>query len=135
MSAKNYLDPIPKQDRSLVNNNPSLARRWIVLFTLLALYLPYAWVFLIDYRWDSYHWYWAKLYPVLPGITPAVFLGLRILPQWSLPVISGGFTLTFLIVALLAGFRLGRSKLFVLYAAILVLSCALSFFAYGIFAA
>jgi hypothetical protein len=41
--------------------------------TALCLYLPFSWVVLMSYPWNSYHLHWLKLLPVLPGFLPAAF--------------------------------------------------------------
>jgi len=41
--------------------------------TALCLYLPFSWVALMDYPWNSYHLHWVRILPVLPGLVPASF--------------------------------------------------------------
>ena len=66
----------------------SLVRRWSLsyLVTIACLYFPYSWLALLvfddlrnstgwlDFRWDSYHWTWVTMWPVLPGFTAGMFV-------------------------------------------------------------
>src|ERR1700761_7892938 len=49
--------------------------RWAASYavTLACVYLPYAWLVLIDYPWNSYRWTWVKLWPILPGLLAGMF--------------------------------------------------------------
>ena len=39
---------------------------------LACVYLPYAWLLLMDYGWSDYRWQWVKLWPVLPGFAAMI---------------------------------------------------------------
>ena len=39
----------------------------------LCLYLPFAWLVLIDYPWTSYRVSWLLLWPILPGFLPGAY--------------------------------------------------------------
>ena len=49
--------------------------RWWHAMTQIALclYLPFSWVVLMNYPWNSYHVHWLKLLPVLPGFLPSAY--------------------------------------------------------------
>ena len=49
------------------NDHPPIHIRWSLAWTVACLYLPFAWVVLMDYPWNSYHWHWVSMWPVLPG--------------------------------------------------------------------
>ncbi len=50
-------------------------RRWALPYfvTLACVYLPFSWLVLTGYPWDSYQWGWIKLWPVLPGLPAGFF--------------------------------------------------------------
>lgn len=54
----------------------SPARRWSVsyLVTIACLYLPYAWLVLIDDPWNPYQLWWIRMWPVLPGFTAGMII-------------------------------------------------------------
>ncbi|MEM8738001.1 MAG: hypothetical protein AAGG38_05930 [Planctomycetota bacterium] len=47
----------------------SLAAVWVGA----AMWLPFAWVVLMDYSWDSYRMTWVRMWTVLPGIYVGFF--------------------------------------------------------------
>jgi hypothetical protein len=56
-------------------------RHWrlSLLLTVLVLYLPFSWLLLIDYPWNSYRFLWLKLWCILPGF--GIFLRLHPMNQ------------------------------------------------------
>jgi hypothetical protein len=51
------------------NQIPS-PRRWLAAFltAIAVLYAPFGWLLVIDYPWDHYHFYWLKMWCILPGL-------------------------------------------------------------------
>ena len=51
------------------------SRRWIIRMLVFlnyaaALYLPHGWLLFESRPWNDYHWFWLKLWPILPGLLP-----------------------------------------------------------------
>ncbi len=49
-------------------------RAMTVVHVALCLYLPFGWLVVSDYPWNSYHLFWLWLLPVLPGFVPGAML-------------------------------------------------------------
>jgi hypothetical protein len=70
-------------------------RRLVALAIIgFIMYVPHAWLVLIDHPWDQQRWLWLGLWPVLPGLPASLLdrfvLGLR-LPDWLDFVTMGAF--------------------------------------------
>ena len=105
---------------------------WVSWPLLLAcVYLPYCWLLLIDYPWNSNRLLWLTLWPALPGLLVGALAHARDAVQLALMM---GFTAA-VVGALLFAFRRPRRRLVVLSIAALVLalSCLNSRIAYALF--
>ena len=107
--------------------------RWRLIAPLLlaCVYVPYAWILLLNYPWTNYRLLWLKAWPVLPGLGAAVFVrGTR--TQFA---VMGAITAVVLSVVYLVVRRCGQrpGRVIAVAAVVLVLSVANSIFAYMVF--
>lgn len=72
---------------------------WACLASAAAVYLPFTWVFWIDYPWTDYRWLWVKLFPVLPGLLPSRLLLGHSAPEWLLFTLAGLITAAVVAIA------------------------------------
>ncbi len=111
--------------------NPDSAR-WAksYLLTIACLYLPYGWLIVQDYPWNSYHWYWIRLWPVLPGLLGGLLI--HPIEETAERMVMAAIT-----VVMIAGFSslgsLSRSARIGMSAVAFVGSCVLSYVAYSVF--
>jgi hypothetical protein len=66
----------------------SWARSYLV--TIACVYLPYGWLVVQDYPWDDYRWEWVKMWPILPGLFPAILLFHQ--HRFAVPFVAPAFT-------------------------------------------
>jgi hypothetical protein len=107
------------------------SRKWAIAFlvTLACLYLPYIWLLLIDYPWDSYQWGWIKLWPVLPGLLAGVFFHPN---DAAVTTVSAAAAILLLGLFTWVG-SFGRTALILSNALVLIGAIFESWFAYKIF--
>jgi len=104
-----------------------------ILVLLPCAYLPYVWLLLMNYPWNSYRWSWIKMWPVLPGLVPRLFW----FHQYSNVVASTSMavaTFLFMTAAILIA-RRGKWSLVCTAAIVLILSVLNAYIAYGVFRA
>jgi hypothetical protein len=103
-----------------------------VVVAAVGLWTPFGWLVLIDYPWDSYHLFWLKLWPILPGFVPAFFC---FHPHDVVEFISMGIVTVALFIGLSwLGMR-GRMGLVAAAVVALLISIPSAWFAYCIFRA
>ena len=97
---------------------------------LSCLYLPFAWLLTMDYPWDSNRLSWFMLWPVLPGILPAMWLAH---PYRLLAFAVAAIFTALLLIGLILLAR--RGTVWLVVAAILALAIAIpsSGMAYAVF--
>jgi len=50
-----------------------MSKRVFIFASLVLVYAPHSWLLIVRYPWDSYHIFWVKLWPVLPGLVVVSF--------------------------------------------------------------
>ncbi len=112
-------------------------RHWWLSLNVMAfaMYAPFGWLLFIDYPWNSYHWLWVRMWPILPGLPATIllrsFLRLR-LPDWAEMMCMGVFALSLLGLFTWLGTR-GKRWLIFTAAAGLALSCCNGWVGYLLF--
>ncbi len=111
---------------------------------LVCVYTPYSWVLWIDYPWSDYRWLWIKMWPILPGVVPAVLLRVALqrffkmddalAVEGSLFVVAGVFAIALIAALIWLGMRSRRSLAAAVVLAVIV-SVPCAFFAYALFRA
>lgn len=107
--------------------------RWAVPYgvTLACVYLPYAWLVLIDYPWNSYRWTWVMLWPILPGLLAGIFFH----PNDAVEFFVDGVVALALVLLFTRLGAIGRRSLVVASGVALLLEAVASFVAYQLFRA
>ena len=100
----------------------------VVGLTLLVVYLPYIWLFLLEWNWPL-----MRIWPFLPGVA----IGALIPPSFPHSSLPQGPDAGFLLTAMLLGISIfGMLRLkrafWPMMAALLLLSCALSCIVYAV---
>ena len=113
-------------------DSPTGSRSWArsYLVTIACLYLPFGWLVVQDYPWDSYRWYWIKMWPILPGLCPAILClsRYRSAMEFALPIFTA------LLIALFAWLgSFGRWALAGSSTIVLILSIFMSWASYQVF--
>lgn len=78
MAMGEWSDERPSLENSLTESGSYrlealLRRRWLRGATIAAawvaagLWLPFAWLVLVDHPWNGYRWFWIQSWPILPG--------------------------------------------------------------------
>jgi hypothetical protein len=97
--------------------------------TLACVYLPFSWLVLMDYPWDSYRWFWIKLWPILPGLPAGMFFH----PNNSVEFFVCGIATLGLVVLPTSLGAKGRKALILANGLALILAATASFVAYQLF--
>jgi len=84
-----------------------------ILLVWMCIYVPYSWLVLIAYPWDSYRWLWIKLWVVLPGILVLLIPAIHLLPDWVGVLIMGAVTCGIVAVSTVLAARSKRSAIIV----------------------
>ncbi|WP_435010214.1 hypothetical protein P12x_001456 [Tundrisphaera lichenicola] len=110
---------------------PQNASRWPIpyLASLSCIYLPFSWIVLMDYPWNSYRWHWIKLWPIAPGLPAGLPFHAS---EFAENFVSGVVTLALVALTTKLGAR-GRKSLIVTNMIALILSGMVSFVAYQLF--
>jgi hypothetical protein len=61
-------------------------RQWLIALavTAFAIYSPFSWLLWIDYPWSDYHWFWLRMWPILPGLPATILLRfVASMPEWA----------------------------------------------------
>jgi len=106
-------------------------RRWAVSYfvTLACLYLPFTWLILMNYPWDSYRWHWIHRWPLAPGLPAGLFFHSN---QFVESFVAGMMTLGLVILLTWLGAR-GRKSFIAVNGLALILAGMESFVAYQLF--
>ena len=97
------------------------------------LYVPYAWLLLMDYGWGDYRWLWIKLWPILPGF--AAMIAFHSAGDVISITAAGALATTILAALLYVARRPTWRSLLLVAAVVLAASGFNSFLAYGAFRA
>jgi len=106
-------------------------RRWAVPYfvTLSCLYLPFSWLVLINYPWDSYRWHWIQRWPTAPGLPAGLFFHSN---QFVESFVAGMTTLGLIVLLTWVGAR-GLKSLIAANGVALILAAMVSLVAYQLF--
>lgn len=107
--------------------------RWAVPYvvTLACVYLPYSWLVLMDYPWNSYRWTWIALWPILPGLPAGMFFH----PNDAVEFFVAGVAALALVLLFTRLGAMGRRSLIAASVVALLLEAEASFVAYQLFRA
>jgi hypothetical protein len=118
-----------------MNLEKQLPRKWAIVLALAVVYLPYVWLLLFNFVWNSSLWSWIKLSPILPGMTPAFLLKLssfKSLGGWLFFAVMLLITLMFVSGMLFAAIRFRRLISLPILLLGLLFSCFCAWGAYGL---
>lgn len=112
-------------------------RAWLFSLAIMAfaLYSPFSWLLWIDYPLSDYHWFWLRLWPILPGLPATILLRSVMtshMPEWMEMVCMGLVSAVLLLFCTWLGAR-GRWWLVITAAIVLALSCFNGWVGYQLF--